>query len=83
MNEKIVKLENLFEEITNIQKEIKTKTELRNEYIMSHVNPIFEEIQDKIDRIRLENTLKSLTPEKISARRKRGSKCFAVVRGVR
>ena len=29
-----------------------------------------QEIQDKIDRIRLENTLKSLTPEKISAGKK-------------
>ena len=29
-----------------------------------------EEIQDKIDRIRLENTLKSLTPEKMSAGQK-------------
>ena len=50
MNEKIMKLESLFEEITNVQDEIKTKTKLRNEYIMTHVNPIFEEIQDKIDK---------------------------------
>lgn len=50
MEEKIVKLESLFEEITNVQDEIKTKTKLRNEYIISHANPIFEEIQDKIDK---------------------------------
>ena len=50
MEEKIIKLENLFEEITNVQEEIKTKTALRNEYIISHVNPIFEEIKDKIDK---------------------------------
>ena len=42
MEEKIVKLESLFEEITNVQDEIKTKTKLRNEYIISHANPIFE-----------------------------------------
>ena len=34
MNEKIMKLENLFEEITDVQEEIKTKTALRNEYII-------------------------------------------------
>ena len=50
MEEKIVKLESLFEEITNVQDEIKTKTKLRNEYIISHANPVFEEIQDKIDK---------------------------------
>lgn len=50
MEEKIVKLENLFEEITEVQNEIKTKTQLRNEYIMTHANPVFEEIKDKIDR---------------------------------
>ena len=50
MNENIIKLENLFEEITNVQQEIKTKTNLRNEYIISHVNPVFEEIQDKINK---------------------------------
>lgn len=50
MNEKIVKLENLFEEITEVQNEIKTKTQLRNEYIMTHANPVFEEVKDKIDK---------------------------------
>lgn len=50
MEEKIVKLESLFEEITNVQDEIKTKTALRNEYIISHANPVFEEIKDKIDK---------------------------------
>ena len=50
MEEKIVKLESLFEEITNIQDEIKTKTQLRNEYIMTHANPVFEEVKDKIDK---------------------------------
>lgn len=50
MNEKIMKLESLFEEITDIQNEIKTKTQLRNEYIISHVNPVFEEIKDKINK---------------------------------
>ena len=50
MNEKIMKLESLIEEITDIQNEIKTKTQLRNEYIISHVNPIFEEIKDKINK---------------------------------
>lgn len=50
MNEKIMKLESLFEEITNVQEEIKTKTALRNEYIISHANPTFEKIQDKIDK---------------------------------
>lgn len=50
MNEKIMKLESLFEEITDIQNEIKTKTQLRNEYIMSHANPVFEEIKDKINK---------------------------------
>ena len=50
MNENIVKLENLFEEIMDVQKDIKTKTQLRNEYIMTHVNPVFEEVKDKIDK---------------------------------
>ena len=50
MNEKIMKLENLFEEITDVQEEIKTKTALRNEYIISHANPVFEEVKDKIDK---------------------------------
>lgn len=50
MNENIVKLENLFEEIMDVQEEIKTKTALRNEYIISHVNPVFEEIKDKINK---------------------------------
>lgn len=50
MNEKIVKLENLFEDITNVQEEIKIKTKLRNEYIMAHANPVFEEITDKINK---------------------------------
>lgn len=50
MEEKIVKLESLFEEITNVQDEIKTKTKLRNEYIISHANPVFEEVKDKIDK---------------------------------
>ena len=50
MNEKIMKLESLFEESTNIQDEIKTKTQLRNEYIMTHANPVFEEVKDKIDK---------------------------------
>lgn len=50
MNEKIMKLESLFEEITDVQNEIKTKTQLRNEYIISHVNPVFEEIKDKINK---------------------------------
>lgn len=50
MNEKIMKLESLFEEITDIQNEIKTKTQLRNEYIISHANPVFEEIKDKINK---------------------------------
>lgn len=50
MNEKIMKLENLFEEITEVQNEIKTKTQLRNEYIMTHANPVFEEVKDKIDK---------------------------------
>lgn len=50
MNEKIVKLESLFEEITDVQNEIKTKTQLRNEYIISHANPVFEEVKDKIDK---------------------------------
>ena len=50
MNEKIMKLESLFEEITDVQNEIKTKTQLRNEYIISHANPVFEEIKDKIDK---------------------------------
>ena len=46
MNEKIVKLENLFEDITNVQEEIKIKTKLRNEYIMAPANPVFEEVTD-------------------------------------
>lgn len=50
MEEKIIKLENLFEEIMDVQKDIKTKTQLRNEYIMTHVNPVFKEIKDKIDK---------------------------------
>lgn len=50
MNENIVKLENLFEEIMDVQEEIKTKTVLRNEYIISHANPIFEDIQNKINK---------------------------------
>ena len=50
MNEKIMKLESLFEEITDIQNEIKTKTQLRNEYIISHINPVFKEIKDKINK---------------------------------
>ena len=50
MEEKIIKLENLFEEIMDVQEEIKTKTALRNEYIISHANPVFEEIKDKIDK---------------------------------
>lgn len=50
MEEKIVKLESLFEKITNVQDEIKTKTKLRNEYIISHANPVFEEVKDKIDK---------------------------------
>ena len=50
MEEKIIKLENLFEEITDVQEEIKTKTALRNEYIISHANPVFEEVKDKIDK---------------------------------
>ena len=50
MNENIVKLENLFEEIMDVQEEIKTKTALRNEYIISHANPVFEEVKDKIDK---------------------------------
>ena len=50
MEEKIIKLENLFEEIMDVQKNIKTKTQLRNEYIMTHVNPVFKEIKDKIDK---------------------------------
>ena len=50
MEEKIIKLASLFEEVTNVQDEIKTKTQLRNEYIISHANPVFEEIKDKIDK---------------------------------
>lgn len=50
MNENIVKLENLFEEIMDVQEEIKTKTALRNEYIISHANPVFEDIQNKINK---------------------------------
>lgn len=50
MNENIIKLENLFEEIMDVQEEIKTKTQLRNEYIISHANPVFEEIQNKINK---------------------------------
>ena len=50
MEEKIIKLESLFEEITDVQNKIKTKTQLRNEYIISHVNPVFEEIKDKINK---------------------------------
>ena len=50
MNENIVKLENLFEEIMDVQEEIKTKTALRNEYIISHANPVFEEVKDKINK---------------------------------
>ena len=50
MNENIVKLENLFEEIMDVQEEIKTKIALRNEYIISHANPVFEEIQNKINK---------------------------------
>ena len=50
MEEKIIKLENLFEEITDIQKEIKTKTDIRNEYIMNNANPVFEEIKNKINK---------------------------------
>lgn len=49
METKIVKLEKLFNDITNVQDEIKTKTAQRNQYIIAHVNPIFEEIQNKID----------------------------------
>ena len=50
MEEKIIKLASLFEEVTNVQDEIKTKTQLRNEYIISYANPVFEEIKDKIDK---------------------------------
>ena len=50
MEEKIIKLASLFEEVTNVQDEIKTKTQLRNEYIISHANPVFEEVKDKIDK---------------------------------
>lgn len=50
MEEKIIKLASLFEEVTNVQDEIKTKTQLRNEYIISHANPVFEEIKDNIDK---------------------------------
>ena len=49
METKIIKLEKLFNDITNVQDEIKTKTAQRNQYIIAHVNPIFEEIQNKID----------------------------------
>lgn len=49
METKIIKLEKLFNDITKVQDEIKTKTTQRNQYIIAHVNPIFEEIQNKID----------------------------------
>lgn len=49
MKTKIVTLEKLFNDITNVQDEIKTKTAQRNQYIIAHANPIFEEIQNKID----------------------------------
>lgn len=49
METKIIKLEKLFNDITNVQSEINTKTAQRNQYIIAHVNPIFEEIQNKID----------------------------------
>lgn len=49
METKIIKLEKLFNDITKVQNEIKTKTTQRNQYIIAHANPIFEEIQNKID----------------------------------
>ena len=49
MKTKIVTLEKLFNDITKVQDEIKTKTAQRNQYIIAHANPIFEEIQNKID----------------------------------
>lgn len=49
METKIIKLEKLFNDITNVQDEIKTKTAQRNQYLIGHANPIFEEIQNKID----------------------------------
>lgn len=49
MKTKIVTLEKLFNDITNVQDEIKTKTAQRNQYLIGHANPIFEEIQNKID----------------------------------
>lgn len=45
----VEKFENLLNGINNVQEEIKTKTGIRNEYIMNNANPVFAKIMEEIN----------------------------------
>lgn len=45
----VEKFENLLNEINNVQEEIKTKTDIRNQYIMNNANPVFAKIMEEIN----------------------------------
>jgi len=54
--EMVKKFENLFDKITKTQAEIKTKTAIKNEYIINNANPVFEKVMNEINTaIRLIN----------------------------